>query len=67
MNALNRLTEQTREWEKGHQAAVLRGVRRYSVAALGISVVLVPPLVMAGILLTPRVRSDLIDRREPPP
>ena len=26
------LTEQTREWEKGHQAAVLRGVRRYSVA-----------------------------------
>jgi O-antigen/teichoic acid export membrane protein len=40
------LTEQTREWEKGHQAAVLRGVRRYSVAALGISVVLVPPLLV---------------------
>jgi hypothetical protein len=30
------------------------------------SVVLVPPLVMAGILLTPSVRADLIDRREPP-
>ena len=30
------------------------------------TVVLVPPLVMAGVLLTPRVRADLIDRREPP-
>ena len=34
-----------------------------SVAA---TVVLVPPLVMAGVLLTPSVRADLIDRREPP-
>lgn len=30
------------------------------------TVVLVPPLVMAGILLTPRVRADLTDPREPP-
>src|SRR6185437_8738542 len=29
------------------------------------TVVLVPPLVMAGILLTPRVRADLTDPREP--
>ena len=34
-----------------------------SVAA---TVVLVPPLVMAGLLLTPSVRADLVDRREPP-
>jgi hypothetical protein len=34
-----------------------------SVAA---AVVLVPPLVMAGILLTPGVRADLIGRRDPP-
>ena len=34
-----------------------------SVAA---TVVLVPPLVMAGILLAPSVRADLIDPREPP-
>ena len=40
------LTEQTRDWEKGRQAAVLRGVRRYSIAAFGISIVLVPPLLV---------------------
>ena len=34
-----------------------------SVAA---TVVLVPPLVMAGILLAPRVRADLIDKPQPP-
>jgi len=34
-----------------------------SVAA---AAVLVPPLLMAGILLQPRVRADLTDRREPP-
>jgi O-antigen/teichoic acid export membrane protein len=39
------LTEQTREWERGNQSAVLRGVRRYSVVAFVISLVLVPPLV----------------------
>ena len=38
------LTEQTRDWERGMQAAVLRGVRRYSLAGVGISIVLVPPL-----------------------
>jgi O-antigen/teichoic acid export membrane protein len=40
------LTEQTRDWEKGRQSVVLRGVRRYSVAALGISIVAVPPLLV---------------------
>ena len=40
------LTEQTRDWERGMQAAVLRGVRRYSLAAAGISIVLVPPLLV---------------------
>ena len=38
------LTEQTRDWEHGRQAAVLRGVRRYSAAALLLSLVIVPPL-----------------------
>jgi O-antigen/teichoic acid export membrane protein len=40
------LTEQTRDWEKGQQAVVLRGVRRYSLVAFGISIVLVPPLLV---------------------
>jgi 4-hydroxybenzoate polyprenyltransferase len=31
------------------------------------TVVLVPPLVMAGILLTPRVRAELIDAQDPQP
>jgi O-antigen/teichoic acid export membrane protein len=38
------LTEQTRDWEHGRQSAVLRGVRRYSAAAVLLSVVLLPPL-----------------------
>jgi 4-hydroxybenzoate polyprenyltransferase len=40
----------------------------FAVAAGSIAdtVVLVPPLVMAAILLTPGVRADLVDRREPP-
>ena len=38
------LTEQTREWEQGRQAAVLRLVRRYSAWAALISVIAVPPL-----------------------
>jgi O-antigen/teichoic acid export membrane protein len=38
------LTEQTREWERGRQAAVLAGVRRYSLVAFGLSLVAVPPL-----------------------
>jgi O-antigen/teichoic acid export membrane protein len=40
------LTEQTRDWEKGRHAAVLRGVRRYSLVAFGLSIVLVPPLLV---------------------
>jgi O-antigen/teichoic acid export membrane protein len=40
------LTEQTRDWEKGRQAAVLHGVQRYSIAAFGLSIVLVPPLLV---------------------
>ncbi|HET8892610.1 MAG TPA: lipopolysaccharide biosynthesis protein [Gaiellaceae bacterium] len=40
------LTEQTRDWEKGMQAAVLRGVRRYSIVAAGIAVVVSPPLLV---------------------
>jgi O-antigen/teichoic acid export membrane protein len=40
------LTEQTREWERGRQAAVLRGVRRYSLFAAILAVVLVPPLLV---------------------
>ena len=38
------LTEQTREWERGRQSAVLRGVRRYSLVAALVALVLVPPL-----------------------
>jgi O-antigen/teichoic acid export membrane protein len=40
------LTEQTRDWEKGQQSVVLRGVRRYTVVALGLCVVAVPPLLI---------------------
>jgi O-antigen/teichoic acid export membrane protein len=40
------LTEQTREWERGRQAAVLRGVRRYSLVAFLLSLVIVPPLMV---------------------
>jgi O-antigen/teichoic acid export membrane protein len=40
------LTEQTRDWERGEQAAVLRDVRRYSAVALVIALVTVPPLVV---------------------
>ncbi|HEY4412106.1 MAG TPA: hypothetical protein VGN06_03835, partial [Gaiellaceae bacterium] len=38
------LTDQTREWERGNQAAVLRGIRRYTLAAFGIALVAVPPI-----------------------
>jgi O-antigen/teichoic acid export membrane protein len=37
------LTEQTREWERGNQAAVLRQVRRYTASAALLCVVAVPP------------------------
>jgi O-antigen/teichoic acid export membrane protein len=36
------LTEQTRDWERGRESQVLSGVRRYSLAALGLMVVVVP-------------------------
>lgn len=40
------LTEQTRDWERGRQSHVLRGVRRYSIAASALSLVLAPPLLV---------------------
>lgn len=40
------LTEQTRDWEKGRESVVLRGIRRYSLVALGLSIVAVPPLLI---------------------
>jgi O-antigen/teichoic acid export membrane protein len=40
------LTDQTRDWERGRQAAVLRGVRRYMLAGLALSVVAVPLLLV---------------------
>jgi O-antigen/teichoic acid export membrane protein len=43
------LTEQTRDWEHGRQSVVLRGVRRYSLAAFAIALVSLPPL----LVLTP--------------
>lgn len=38
------VTEQTRDWERGSREAVLRGVRRYSVIAALLMLVVVPPL-----------------------
>jgi len=38
------LTEQTREWERGNQSAVLRQVRRYSAIAFVLCIVAVGPL-----------------------
>ena len=38
------LTEQTRDWEQGKQDAVLRGVRRYTMIAAVLMLVVVPPL-----------------------
>jgi O-antigen/teichoic acid export membrane protein len=40
------LTEQTRDWEKGRQSVVLRGVRRYSLVASLVALVAVPPLLI---------------------
>jgi O-antigen/teichoic acid export membrane protein len=40
------LTEQTRDWEKGRQSVVLRGVRRYSLLAAAVALVAVPPLLI---------------------
>lgn len=38
------LTEQTRDWERGRQSVVLAGVRRYSLGAAALMVVVLPPL-----------------------
>jgi O-antigen/teichoic acid export membrane protein len=38
------VTEQTRDWERGSREAVLAGVRRYSLGAAALMLVLVPPL-----------------------
>ncbi|MFN2468568.1 MAG: lipopolysaccharide biosynthesis protein [Gaiellaceae bacterium] len=40
------LTEQTRDWERGARDAVFDSVRRYSALALGICVVVLPPLLV---------------------
>ncbi len=40
------LTEQTRDWERGRQSIVLRGVRRYMIVALALSLLCVPPLLV---------------------
>jgi O-antigen/teichoic acid export membrane protein len=36
------LTEQTRDWERGTRSAVFRGIRRYSVAAAAMMIVVLP-------------------------
>jgi O-antigen/teichoic acid export membrane protein len=41
------LAEQTRDWERGRQDVVFRGVRLYTLAALGLCVVGLPPLLWA--------------------
>jgi O-antigen/teichoic acid export membrane protein len=41
------LTEQTRDWERGRERAVLAGVRRYTVAAAGLMAVAVPVFYVA--------------------
>ena len=41
------LTEQTRDWEHGREQSVLRGVRRYSLAAAAVAAVAVPVFLVA--------------------
>jgi len=41
------LTEQTREWEHGREGNVLRGLRSYTLAALGVAAVAVPVFLVA--------------------
>jgi O-antigen/teichoic acid export membrane protein len=41
------LTEQTRDWEHGREQSVLRGVRRYSLAAAAVAAVSVPVFLLA--------------------
>ena len=41
------LTEQTRDWEHGREGNVLRGLRSYTLAALGVAAVAVPVFLVA--------------------
>src|SRR6187401_377498 len=41
------LTEQTRDWEHGREGNVLRGLRSYTLAALGVAAVAVPVFLIA--------------------
>jgi len=41
------LTDQTRAWERGRQRSVLRGLRSYTLVAVGLMVVAVPLLLLA--------------------
>jgi O-antigen/teichoic acid export membrane protein len=41
------LTEQTRDWEHGRSASVLRGLRRYSLGAAAVAVVALPVFLLA--------------------
>ncbi len=41
------LTEQTRDWEHGREQSVLRGVRRYSLAAAAVALVSLPVFLLA--------------------
>jgi O-antigen/teichoic acid export membrane protein len=41
------LTEQTRDWEHGRAQTVLRGVKRYSLAAAGVALVALPVFLLA--------------------
>jgi O-antigen/teichoic acid export membrane protein len=41
------LAEQTRDWERGRHDVVFRGVRLYTLAALGLCLVALPPLMWA--------------------
>jgi O-antigen/teichoic acid export membrane protein len=52
------LAEQTREWERGRREVVFRSVRRYTLAALGLSVLVVPPLWFAMEWLLVHVYGD---------
>ncbi len=52
------LTEQTRDWEHGKEQGVLRGVRLYSLAALGLMTVAVPAFFFAMPWLVPTVFGD---------
>jgi O-antigen/teichoic acid export membrane protein len=40
------LTEQTRDWERGTRDTVFAGIRRYSLAAVAVVALLLPPLVV---------------------